>query len=221
MQDVIYHFRFADGSGASIGAEPPVCADPAGLPHWTRLDYHQCPNCPLSCASTPHCPMAVSMIELVATLGALCSYEEVAVRVDTPERAVTKTTTVQRAVGSLMGLLAARSACPHVAFLKPMARFHLPFATEEETICRSASLYLLAQYLRRQQNAEPDWELAGLKAHYQELHSVNAAMAERLRAAAGQDGAVNGLILLDLLAKALPYSIDDALEDVKAAFGAR
>ena len=31
--------------------------------------------------------------------------------------------------------------------LKPMVRFHLPFATVEETVFRSVSTYLLSQYL--------------------------------------------------------------------------
>lgn len=32
------------------------------------------------------------------------------------------------------------------------------------------------------------------------------------------DGAINALIVLDLLAKALPYSIDEQLDDIKAIF---
>ena len=36
----------------------------------------------------------------------------------------------------------ALSGCPVLEQLKPMARFHLPFASVEETIYRAASMYL-------------------------------------------------------------------------------
>ncbi|NVD74836.1 hypothetical protein HUX88_30595 [Duganella sp. BJB1802] len=218
MQNVHYHFRFADGHSASCAVTADATETPADLPDWTALERQQCPNCPLRPASSPHCPMAVRFVPLVAIMGKLRSYDQVEVRVDTPERSVSKLTTVQRGVGALMGLLAASSACPHTAFLRPMAHFHLPFATEEETIYRAASTYLLAQYFLSRQGGAPDWELHGLKASYQALQSVNAAMAGRLRQAVDEDGAINGLIILDLLAKALPYSIDDKLDDIKGAF---
>jgi hypothetical protein len=218
MQNVVYHFRFADGHSASCAVTPDTEAAPADLPAWTALGFQQCPNCPLRPDSSPHCPMAVRLVPLVAIMGKLRSYEQVEVRVETAERSVSKDTTVQRGVGALMGLLAASSACPHADFLRPMAHFHLPFASEEETIYRAASTYLLGQYFLARQGGVPDWELNGLKARYLALQSVNAAMARRLRQAVDEDGALNALIILDLLAKALPYSIDDKLDDIKAVF---
>jgi hypothetical protein len=218
MQNVVYHFRFADGHSASCAVTPDAGAVPADLPAWTALGFQQCPNCPLRPDSSPHCPMAVRLVPLVAIMGKLRSYEQVEVRVETAERSVSKDTTVQRGVGALMGLLAASSACPHADFLRPMAHFHLPFASEEETIYRAASTYLLGQYFLARQGGVPDWELNGLKARYLALQSVNAAMARRLRQAVDEDGALNALIILDLLAKALPYSIDDKLDDIKAVF---
>ncbi|RFP36133.1 hypothetical protein [Duganella sp. BJB476] len=220
MQNVVYHFRFADGQSASCAVADDAVAAPGALPAWTALEFQQCPNCPLQPASTPHCPMAVRFMPLIAIMGKLRSYEQVEVRVDMPERSVSKLTTVQRGVGALMGLLAASSACPRADFLRPMAHFHLPFASEEETIYRSASTYLLGQYFIARNGGVPDWELDGLKARYLALQSVNSAMAKRLRQAVDEDGAINALIILDLLAKALPYSIDDKLDDIKAAFPA-
>jgi hypothetical protein len=99
-----------------------------------------------------------------------------------------------------------------------MAHYHLPFASEDETIYRAASTYLLGQYLLAQQGDQPDWTLTGLKASYLALQSVNAAMAKRLRQAVEEDGAINAFILLDLFAKALPYSIDDRLDEIRAVF---
>jgi hypothetical protein len=39
----------------------------------------------------------------------------------------------------------ATSGCRYTAYFKPMARFHLPFANEEETAYRAISMYLLSQ----------------------------------------------------------------------------
>lgn len=219
MQDTTYRFRFDDGSTASFPIKSAADTTSADLPAWTELGFHQCENCPLSAGQVSHCPMAVSFVPLIAVFGQRLSHDTVAVGVESKERLVSKTTTVQQAVGSLMGLLAATSACSHADFLKPMAHFHLPFATEQETIYRVVSMYLLAQYFERSQGREPDWDLTQLRAHYEKLQQVNMAMAKRLRAISEKDGAVNALVLLDLFAKALPYSIDDMLEDVRPVFG--
>ncbi|CAN7330160.1 hypothetical protein LJR289_001775 [Pseudoduganella sp. LjRoot289] len=218
MQDILYHFRFADGTRASCAVEASPDVDPAGLPAWTALEFQQCPNCPLQSSSAPHCPMAVRLVPLITLISELSSFDRVDVHVTTPERSVSKATTVQRGISALMGLLVAGSGCPHTGFLKPMAHFHLPFASEEETIYRAASTYLLGQYFLAREGGAADWDLAGLKARYLSLQTVNGAMAKRLRSAVLADGAVNAFILLDLLAKALPYSIDEQLDEIKATF---
>ncbi|MDA8109492.1 MAG: hypothetical protein M0015_12805 [Betaproteobacteria bacterium] len=219
MATLVYHFEFPSGRKESLRIDPSAPAGQgAGLPAWTELGFQQCANCPLSPADAPRCPMAVNFVPLVELFGRLRSYEDVTAQVESEERIVIKRTTVQRALRSLMGLLAASSACPHVDFLKPMAHFHLPFSSEEETIYRVASSYLLAQYFRRQQGKDADWRLDGLKAHYQALQQVNAAMARRMRSIEIDDSAVNALVLLDLFAQTLPFSIESALEELQPAF---
>ena len=220
MQTFVYNFRFGDGSTESFQVPAAEDSAPAALPAWTALEFHQCPNCPMSAATTPHCPMAVQLIDMVKVFGKRISHDPIEVEVESAERTITKMTTVQRAVRSLMGSRSASSDCPRVDFLKPMLYFHLPFSSEEEIIYRVTSMYLLAQYFLRQQNKTPDWDLAKLKANYLELQRVNMAMAARLRAISEQDGMVNGLVLLDLMARALPFSIDAALEELAPVFEA-
>ena len=221
MQTIVYHFQFSDGRRESfaVGGEK-ADTPPETLPDWTALKFHQWANCPLSAVSTPRCPMAVNFVKLISVFGKRQSFEPVEARVDMAERSVSKSTTIQRAVGSLMGLRAADSDCPRIDFLKPMAHFHLPFSSEEETIYRVTSLYLLSQYFLKHSQS-PDWGLEELKRSYQGLKLVNAAMADRLRSLQQADGAVNALVLLDLLAKALPYSIDEALEELRPIFERR
>ncbi len=217
MQTCVYHFRFSDAQTATIAlsaAQP----DDVDLPAWTLLSDHQCPNCPLDTSARTRCPMAVRLVPLMTVTSTRLSYETVDVDVETPQRRYSKTTSIQTALGSLMGLLSATSDCPHVAFLRGMAQFHLPFSNEKETLYRVASTYLLTQYLLQQKGVQPDWELKKLRAHYDELQTVNMAMAARLRAASEKSGAINALVLLDSLAKTLQFSIDDALESVRPVF---
>lgn len=192
--------------------------DPGTPPDWCRLDFHQCPNCPLRVDTHPYCPLASRLVKLMTAYREVASFDEVEMEVTTPERTITKHTTAQRAVSSLMGLVMATSGCPHMAFLKPMARYHLPLATEEETIFRAASTYLLAQYFRQKNGLSTDFDMVGLKKIYGEIRIINTAMASRLRTVIAQDSAVNAVILLDLFAKTLPYSIEDSLEDIRYLF---
>ncbi len=187
-------------------------------PDWCRLDFHQCPNCPLQIETHPYCPLATRLVKLMGAHKDVASFDEVEMEATTPERRVTKRTTAQRAASSLMGLIMATSGCPKMEFLKPMARYHLPLATEEETIFRAVSTYLLAQYFRHKNALSTDFDLENLKKIYGEISIVNTAMASRLRTASEQDSAVNAVILLDIFAKTLPYSIEDSLEEIRYLF---
>lgn len=218
---LVYHFQFPDGRTESLQVGPAAPEQaPADLPPWTELGFHQCSNCPLSTTDTAHCPMAVSLVPLVVLFDKVRSYDEVTAQVESEERTVTKRTSVQRVLRSLMGLLTASSDCPRIEFLKPMARYHLPFSSTEETIYRVVSTYLLAQHFLRQQGKPADAGLEGLKARYRELQQVNAGMAARLGAARlrDSDSSVNALVLLDLFAQSLPDSIDAQLEELQPAF---
>lgn len=223
---IIYGFNFNDGHEAefslAINARTlDLCCDKSRpLPEWTALEFNQCPNCPLETKSNPHCPVAVNLVSLVEDCGKLDSYEDVLLEVITPQRNISAKTTVQRGVSSLLGLIMATSACPHTAFFRPMARFHLPLATDEETIYRAVSTYLLEQYFRYKKGGNPDYDLKGLADIYHNIQIINKAMAKRLREASERDAAVNAVILLDLLAKTLPYSIEDSLGDIQYLFSA-
>ena len=221
-----YDFMFEDGKceafGVHLNAETllPAGDPPEDLPEWTRLAFEQCPNCPLAAQMRPRCPSAVQLVELVSRFGDIVSFETVKIQVVTRERTVTQKTTAQKAISSLMGLIMATSGCPRTAYFRPMARFHLPLASEDETLYRAASMYLLAQYFRRQAGGEADLELKGLTDIYESLETLNAAMARRLLAAIQQDATVNAVVILDFLAKNWFFSIEDRLEDMRHLFAA-
>ncbi len=221
---VQYRFTLGDRSCESLTLEfDPVSmalrrADDPAPPEWTRLAFQQCPNCPLDTALISHCPAALSLAPMVTRLSSLLSHDQMALEVITAERIISQHTTAQRAAGSLMGLLLATSGCPRTAFFRPMARFHLPLATEQETIYRAAATYMLAQYFRHQQGLAPDMELTGLRDIYLHIQQINTALANRLRAASDSDSMVNAVILLDLHAKAMPYMIKQSLAELEPLF---
>ena len=199
---ILYRLKFEDGNEIEF----PIHLDQATnnfksaasspAPFWAELDYHQCGNCPLSKQLTPLCPVADNLRPLIELCGAMVSYQSVQIEVITPERCISGNTTAQRVLSSILGLVIATSACPHTEHFKPMARFHLPLASEDETIYRTSSMYMLAQYFLYKEGKAYSLDLEGLTKIYAEMQIINRALANRLRAAISQDAAVNGIILL-------------------------
>lgn len=185
---------------------------------WTALDYQTCPHCPLDAAEHPDCPLATSVARIVKRFDDVISYDELDVEVTTPQRTISKHTTSQAALRSLMGLLIACSGCPHTAFFKPMARFHLPFADEEETMFRAVGTWLVAQYFRASDGQPVDFELDGLQAVYERMQVVNRYTAERLRAATQADASLNAVVMLDVYAQLVPLFIHSTLGEVRGPF---
>ena len=221
---VYYNFRLPDGSetGFHLRLDPETLelrgGTPAVRPDWTNLDFHQCPNCPLNVEEHPHCPLALRLVNLVQRFDGLLSHEKVDLEVVTEERTITQQTTAQKGIRSLMGLVIAASGCPHTALFRPMARFHLPLASNEETVYRATSMYLLAQYFLKKEAAPSDPGLDGLTRIYDNMQIINVAIAERLRAATTTDSSVNAIVVLDVYAKTAELVIGGSLERIRYIF---
>jgi len=224
--EIQYTFRSLAGDSKPLAFH--ITLDPETLTHtlperenapeWARLEYRQCKDCPLDAAVHSHCPAALSLFGIVEKSQELLSYDAVEIAVVTKQRTVSGATTAQRALSSLLGLYLATSGCPILAKLKPMARFHLPLADREETLFRSASAYLLGQYLLKQKGLPADFGLAGLRDLYRRIHEINVSLAERLRALSAGDANLNAIVLLDLFAQELPMSLDGKLGDFEQLF---
>ena len=221
---ICYNLKFASGETRTYDVEldsqslTMVSESTLELPDWTALDYHQCPHCPLKVETTPVCPLARELVPLATQCGDIASLHNVHVEVVTPERTISRDTTAQKAFGSLMGLIIPVSGCPQAAFFRPMARFHVPFASEQETAYRVASMYLLSQYFQRQHGKDVTFTMDGLRRIYQNMHTVNRTLSKRLRDAARGDSTVSALILLDVFTVTLPRVFSDALEDLAYLF---
>jgi hypothetical protein len=190
-------------------------APPADPPFWTELKFNRCANCPLSERDHPHCPAALQMASTLEPLKELVSFDTVGVTVLQSERTVYVETSAQQAMSSVLGLIMATAGCPWTDRLRPMARFHLPFASEAETVYRSISMYLLSRHMVADDRRPA---FAALEELYKNLHVVNRDMSRRLGAATNTDPARNAIALLDSYTTLLPAALDRSLEDLKPLF---
>ncbi|MEK6651036.1 MAG: hypothetical protein AABY75_08665, partial [Bacteroidota bacterium] len=144
-----YVFAFDNGEtkefrvvldGTTMAYREPVAVDP---PEWTRLEFSQCSNCPLH--GVERCPAALNLSTVTREFEHTKSFTDARVTVHSPERTYEKSTSVQRGLSAIAGLIMVTSGCPVLDRLRPNVAFHLPFATPLETSYRSVSMYLTAQ----------------------------------------------------------------------------
>jgi len=219
----VYIFRFPDGSDKRFE----VCLDPSTLalippassakPEWTKLSYQQCDQCPLE-GKVDSCPVAVNLSGLVEQFQDTLSFEQATVTVETAQRTVSRSTTVQQGLSSIIGMYMVTSNCPAMDALRPNVRFHLPFASTEETIYRAISMYLTAQYFRMRRGEAPDWELKHLAEIYKSVWRVNKGMTRRLAQASSKDANVNAVIVLSTFGSTLDDYLEESLSEIAPLF---
>lgn len=195
-----------------------LSVDMNNQPDWATLKFMQCPHCPLDENTSPLCPLAASISAPALKFDGILSFEEVRLQVETPERTIIGKVTTQSALSSLTGLLIATSGCPHTEFLRPMARYHLPMATTDETTYRAVSMYLLAQYFMRQGGQNIEDGLDGLNHLYRQIHKVNTHIAKRLNAALSTDSSTNAIVRLDMFTLSIPMSVEESLDELRDLF---
>lgn len=201
-----------DNKSARLLNEPP-----ANPPGWTRLGVCQCSNCPLDVADHPHCPLAVQVAKVVDDWSAAFSFQDVDYSVTTSERRFSGRTEVKKILGSLLGLIMATSDCPRMLFLRPLARFHLPMATPEETAFRALSAYLLERYFVAPEKAVTA-TLDGFIERYTEIQTVNEGLAARIKRASQEDAVIDAVLGLDLLAHRVPFFARETVETLRPLF---
>ena len=218
-----YIFKFDDDQSVleyeiNINPKTSTLANPLPeiLPAWTELEFCRCPNCPLDSKQHKACPAAVNIAVIVDNCNTIISHKAVELHVVSSKRTVTAKTTVQRALSSLLGLLLATSDCPRTRFFKPMAYFHLPLASQDETIFRAISTYFLAKYFHGMKT-EP-FDLDALYEIYTNMQMVNEHLIKRLRTCTSGDATKNAVVLLHLLSCVLPMSLEESLDNLRPLF---
>lgn len=181
-------------------------------PEWTRLNSHQCPNCPFSTEQFHYCPAAIEIEQIANHFAETTSIERVDAWIHTEERSFFKNTDMQSVLRSLFGLIMASGPCPILSRLKPLAHFHLPFATLQETIHRLVGTYLINQYLNHNEGKPADWDLQGVEELYRELKVVNQHLMKRIRLASKEDASINAIQSFISIASIVEMGVDDIVE---------
>jgi hypothetical protein len=224
--DFFYVFKFADGSikkfeisldSKTLNYIPQNSTSP---PDWAKQSYHRCPNCSLDQTRHEFCPIAVNISDVINEFKDFSAYENVTVFVMSKTRDMSKNTTLQEGISSLLGIYMVTSGCPIMDKLKPLVRYHLPFSTLEESVFRIVGMYLLIQYYLKNKGKKPDWELKKLDKIYEDIRLVNANMKERLKGALIKDASLSALANLDNFASVLPILINDTLANIEDSFSA-
>lgn len=226
MADVSITYRFVFTDGRKLehviqldGATGKLLSAHADAPaEWTALEFKKCDHCPLKPADSQRCPVALNLSKVAEDFKGEKSYEKVTVEVLTAERTYTKQLPLQDGLFGLFGLIMATSDCPYMSFLRPMARFHLPFSTLEETTIRSVGFYLLRQLYVMRQGGKPDFSLSEFTKLYENLTQVNVGIINRIRSIAKADADMNSIVGLDAFASLLSTHISNQLSDLDSLF---
>jgi len=222
----VYTYKFKDGSAKHFDLHLDaanlllITEKQEDLPLWALLPFNKCAICPLSEKDHVYCPICANLAGIVEQFKNFLSHEKVSVTVACDERFYGKETTVQGGLSPLLGIIMTTSGCPVMEQLKPMVRFHLPFASLDETIYRGVTMFLTAQYFRHQDGKAATWSLDGLATIYAEVGQVNRDFANRMRAAARKDANVNALVNLDVFASMMTLAADEAMKGLKPYFAA-
>lgn len=222
MRQFTYEFRFDSGELIRFTvdlerAAAPVPDRPPPAP-WADLGYHQCSICPLRTEASPHCPVALDLQEVAAGFSQVLSYTEAEIVVISEERTYGQRMDVQSGLKSLLGLIMGSSACPVLSRLRPMAWFHLPFASVDETIYRVAGAFLLREYYAHRDGREPQLALPQLDSLYGDLQSLNRDFMTRLRAASQRDANLNAVNILFSLSAVVALTWTEKLDELRALF---
>ena len=225
--EITYRFHLSEGAPVecTVSLDPRTMRIqtplPATLPAWTALGYERCPNCTLDSDEHPCCPTAAHIVAPIKLFSQIPSFAQARVECVTAERTSFKDCTVAEGLSSLYGIYMTGSGCPVLKVLRPLVRYHMPFATRDETVYRAASLWLLGQYLREfNENETIDLSLRKLSAHYREIGEVNAAFARRIQSAVALDASLNAIVQLDYFAQSSTNFIENGLKDLRAMFSA-
>lgn len=221
---ITYDFRLSDGNtkrftlsfeALTLDIQTETQTDP---PSWAYLDYHKCSLCSLESSKAPYCPPAQHLAAILDEFRDLFAHETAFVTVISAERTYSRDTTIQQGLSALIGIVMATSGCPILDHLRPLVRFHLPFANLTETVFRMTSLYFLAQYFMKEAGKAVEWDLSSIQGTYEQIGQVNRDFAERIADRANKDANLNALVNLDCFASMVPLALHDTLEGLKSSF---
>lgn len=217
VEEIKYNFRFVFQNGDEkhfciVLDQKTLLLKSGGeieYPEWTKQKNISCPIEKCLEIHPDFCPVAVNLNRAIKLFGDILSYEEVTVHLETENRNYTKTTSIQAGAGSVIGILMTTSGCPVLDKLRPMVKYHLPFASIEETEFRVYSMFMLAQFLRYKKGFSTDWDMIELKNLYENIQKINRNLASKIADIERKDTNINAVVILNTFADSVSFNLDD------------
>lgn len=218
-----YTFTMDDGKILNYRIDfersPPNAQTSQNYPKWTALSFQQCRDCPLHPQEHQYCPVATDGKDIIMGFRDILSCSSATVQVKTPEREYFKHCDAQTGLRALIGFVMATSSCPILSKMRGMAHYHLPFASIEEIVYRTASSYLLSQYFVHRDGGQADLDLNGLKQYFDVVKNVNYDFLQRIRVASEADSNLDVLATLFSISSFMSAdSLDEHLEKMRPLF---
>ena len=185
---------------------------------WTKLNFNKCKICTLDENKNKHCPIAYNIFGLSKKFSSFYSIDKARIIVNVEERTYSKEDTVQQGLRSILGIYMATSGCPHMNILKPMARFHLPFASIDETIYRYLTTYLLGKFFEYIDGKRMKINLKELSKKFENIDKVNQGICKRIENMADRDAGKNALVILNALGMMMQLELKGKFESLKYLF---
>ena len=191
---------------------------------WSELSFHQCSHCPLT--NEQICPVAAQLSHLNSIYQRFKSFDTIEVTlsedtltVDKQKNVLTTQVTAQQLLTSMAGLLiAGTQRCQHTQFLFPMARFHHPFSSMEESVYRAlANLALIYQFEKISVSFA---EFVNYK--YKQLSIINRQQIKRMQAQPdGCEALVNGIMNLEMFIQGVLFNLNNDFSELAHLFAAK
>ncbi|MBU1085928.1 MAG: hypothetical protein KKD05_00235 [Candidatus Omnitrophica bacterium] len=216
--DINYEFKFEDGKAKTFNVQlddQSLCLVNAQnileKQDWALMANFRCENCSLDTDEHKYCPLALILHSLLVSFKSIVSCDRVDLKIVTSRRTYFKNDSVQAALSSLMGIYMVTSGCPVFDKLKPMVRYHLPFASHEETAYRIISMYLFAQFFRKKWGEEPDWDFKKLLELFEDIKTTNRNVAFKFNKLVEKDALLNAVVRLNANVDFISLCFDETI----------
>lgn len=117
------------------------------LPHWARLDFHQCKGCPLKSDKIKWCPVAVKLFDVANAFPELVPYEKVTLDYSINQSHYTDVLLSQDALVQVMLSTLAFSACPEVYADVWSWEYFNPKFNLKEILFRRLAIHLIGKHI--------------------------------------------------------------------------
>jgi len=218
MSNTYPHYQVRLDDGRQIELQTPgrlraeAWEDEDGLPDWTLLGFHQCPNCPLNENRIKRCPAAAALSLLVHNFAAVVSFQQVDLVIVRPNGQFAVRGSAQMIVFALLVEFVSRAKCPYLFDPSADKNFFFLCLDVDQLLFRFFSNFLIQHHLLS--SGEPDPNAVNWRRFQQYMGETRVALEgllERIQASCEEDANINALTAVISISKLVEEHWDDSL----------